>query len=225
MRIPTGISGIDTLLEGGIPIGCITELVGEPSTGKSYLALRTIAAAQAQGKTCLLIDTECSYDARWAQRHGVEISSLIVAQPTFFEQAEAIITEAITSKCCDLLIIDSLDALVSRLSGTAFSQSVNPYEASKVLFALIPKLHTLLEIFGTTCLIISQYRQRGASFQSLANGLMREHADVRALLTASDPSEFASSSECESSRSQRFTFTLKRNNITRTLSSATFRIE
>lgn len=195
MRIPTGISGIDTLLEGGIPTGCITELVGEPSTGKSYLALRTIAAAQAQGKTCLLIDTECSYDARWAQHLGVDASSLMVVQPSLFEQAEAMISEALTGHLCDLLVIDSLDALAARLAGTPLFQTGDPYHSTRILARFIPQLHSYVEIANAACIITSQYRQMGENFKSLGNHLMREHADIRVLLTGEYP---------------QFAFTLKR---------------
>lgn len=221
MRTPTGISDIDALLGGGVTSGGITELVGESSTGKSYLALRTIAAAQAQGKTCLLIDTECSYDARWAKHLGVEISALMVAQPTIFEQAEAIITEALTGRLCDLLVIDSLDALVSRLSGTPFANSDNPYEASQVLFRFIPQLHTYLEIADAAGLVITQYRQRGANFYTLANGLMREHATTRALLTTSAPQIY---SEAYDPASLTYQFHLKRHNSAPALGTASFRI-
>lgn len=194
-------------------MGSITELVGEPSTGKSYLALRTIAAAQQQGKTCLLIDSECSYDARWAQRIGVEISGIMVAQPTVFEQAEAIITEALGNRLCDLLVIDSLDALVPRLSGTSLSTPQSPYEVSHILNRFIPQLRTLTEIADAACLITSQYRQRGDEYYSLANGLMREHASVRALLSA------------DSEDSTLFKFELKRHNFSHHLGAAFYHID
>ena len=77
----TGVLPLDVLLGGGIPKGRVTEFYGDFSTLKSYVALKTIAVAQSQGGTCVLIDTEHSFDPEWAESLGVDIEKLIVQHP------------------------------------------------------------------------------------------------------------------------------------------------
>ena len=111
--ISTGSLTLDCALGiGGIPRGRIVECSGLESSGKSLLALRTIAQAQANNMFTAYIDIEQTFDRSWAQLQGVNVDDLIVSQPTTMEQAFKIVTELVNTKVVDLIVIDSIGALL-----------------------------------------------------------------------------------------------------------------
>lgn len=109
----TGVLPIDILLGGGIPKGRITEFYGDFSTLKSYVALKTVAEAQREGGTCVLIDTEHSFDPDWAESLGVDIDKLIVQHPETGEMAVDV-TEAFIRAKVDLIVWDSVAATLPK---------------------------------------------------------------------------------------------------------------
>lgn len=172
--IPTGIAAIDeALILGGIPGGHITELLGEESTGKSWLTLRIIASAQQAGKVCMLLDTEGAFDACWATKNGVDTTALVVVRPSTIEQTRCIIDEALFGRCCDVLVIDSLDGLAVRQAGKSI---ITPF------YTFLPHLHTLVEALGTVCVVTNHLTVHNGVPTSFANDLMREYATIRATL-------------------------------------------
>jgi recombination protein RecA len=109
--IPTGSLSLDIALGGrGIPRGRVTELFGPESSGKTTLALHTIASAQRTG-VAAFIDAEHALDTTWAKRIGVDVSSLLVSQPDTGEQALDIAEMLIRSNSVDVIVIDSVAAL------------------------------------------------------------------------------------------------------------------
>lgn len=114
--IPTGIISVDrkVLGVGGIPKGRLTEIIGPESSGKTTMALNTIAEAQSRGETAAFIDVEHALDASWAARLGVDINKLFVAQPDYGEQALQIAERLIDSKAFGIIVIDSVAALSPR---------------------------------------------------------------------------------------------------------------
>jgi recombination protein RecA len=113
--IPTGSLGLDIALGiGGLPRGRIVEIYGPESSGKTTLALHAIAEAQKGGGTAAFVDAEHALDPVYAKKLGVDIDNLIVSQPDTGEQALEIVDTLVRSNAIDVLVIDSVAALVPR---------------------------------------------------------------------------------------------------------------
>ena len=113
--IPSGSLSVDAALGvGGFPRGRLVEIYGPESSGKTTLALSTIAQAQKQGGVAAFIDAEHAMDPIYAQKLGVDIDNLLVSQPDSGEQALQIADVLITSGAIDILVVDSVAALVPR---------------------------------------------------------------------------------------------------------------
>lgn len=113
--IPTGSLAVDIALGvGGLPIGRITEIYGPESSGKTTLCLHTIAEAQRRGGICAFIDMEHALDPVYAQKIGVDVNNLYVAQPDTAEQALEICEVLVRSGALDVIVLDSVAALVPR---------------------------------------------------------------------------------------------------------------
>jgi len=113
--IPTGIMALDTALGvGGIPKGRIIEIFGPESAGKTTVCLSIIAEAQKKGGTAAFIDAEHALDPEWAKKLGVKLDDLLVSQPDTGEQALEIAETLIRSGGVDLIVIDSVAALVPK---------------------------------------------------------------------------------------------------------------
>src|SRR5216110_3522242 len=113
--ISTGSLGLDIALGiGGLPRGRIVEIYGPESSGKTTLALHVIAEAQRGGGTCAFIDAEHALDPAYAKKLGVDIDNLLISQPDAGEQALEIVDTLVRSGAIDVLVIDSVAALVPR---------------------------------------------------------------------------------------------------------------
>ncbi len=113
--IPTGSLSLDIALgTGGIPRGRITEIFGPESSGKTTLCQHIIAEAQSLGGTCAFVDMEHALDPSYASRCGVDIDNLLISQPDMGEQALEITETLVRSGAVDIIVIDSVAALVPR---------------------------------------------------------------------------------------------------------------
>ena len=113
--IPTGIVSVDLALGvGGLPRGRISEIYGPEASGKTTLTLSTIAQAQKAGGSAALIDAEHALDPVWAQKVGVNLDDLLISQPDTGEQALEITETLIRSGAIDVIVVDSVAALVPR---------------------------------------------------------------------------------------------------------------
>ncbi|MFT5720030.1 MAG: recombination protein RecA [Motiliproteus sp.] len=113
--VSTGSLGLDVALGiGGLPYGRICEIYGPESSGKTTLTLQVIAEAQKQGKTCAFIDAEHALDPIYAEKLGVNIDDLLVSQPDTGEQALEICDMLVRSNTVDVVVVDSVAALVPR---------------------------------------------------------------------------------------------------------------
>ena len=113
--IPTGSLGLDIALGvGGLPRGRVIEIYGPESSGKTTLALHAIAEAQRRGGTAAFVDAEHALDPAYAKKLGVDIDELIVSQPDTGEQALEIVDTLVRSNAIDVLVVDSVAALVPR---------------------------------------------------------------------------------------------------------------
>src|SRR5580692_9352491 len=113
--ISTGSISIDAALGvGGLPRGRVTEVFGPESSGKTTLALHVIAEAQAAGGTAAFIDAEHALDPTYARKLGVDIDNLLVSQPDCGEQALEITNALVASNAVDMIVVDSVAALVPK---------------------------------------------------------------------------------------------------------------
>ncbi|MFL6801093.1 MAG: recombinase RecA, partial [Sphingomicrobium sp.] len=113
--IPTGSLGLDIALGvGGLPRGRVIEIYGPESSGKTTLALHAVAEAQKRGGTAAFVDAEHALDPIYARKLGVNIDELIVSQPDTGEQALEIVDTLVRSNAVDVLVVDSVAALVPR---------------------------------------------------------------------------------------------------------------
>ena len=113
--IPTGAIALDIALgAGGVPRGRVVEIYGPESSGKTTLAQHIIAQAQKMGGVAAFIDAEHAFDPLYAGRCGVDINNLLVSQPDFGEQALEICETLVRSNAVDVIVIDSVAALVPR---------------------------------------------------------------------------------------------------------------
>src|SRR5690242_3381774 len=113
--ISTGALPLDLALGvGGVPRGRVTEIYGPESSGKTTLALHVIAEAQKGGGTCAFIDAEHALDPAYARKLGVDVDNLLISQPDAGEQALEIADTLVRSGAVDVLVVDSVAALVPR---------------------------------------------------------------------------------------------------------------
>jgi recombination protein RecA len=113
--IPSGSLGLDVALGiGGLPRGRIIEIYGPESSGKTTLALHAIAEAQRRGGTCAFVDAEHALDPTYARKLGVDVDNLLISQPDAGEQALEIADTLVRSGAIDVLVVDSVAALVPR---------------------------------------------------------------------------------------------------------------
>ncbi|MBO4955251.1 MAG: DNA recombination/repair protein RecA, partial [Muribaculaceae bacterium] len=113
--IPTGSIGLNWALGvGGFPRGRITEIFGPESSGKTTLAIHAIAQAQKAGGIAAIIDAEHAFDRFYAEKLGVDVNNLLIAQPDNGEQALEIAEQLIRSAAVDILVVDSVAALTPK---------------------------------------------------------------------------------------------------------------
>src|SRR5216117_1635175 len=113
--IPTGALSLDIALGGrGLPRGRIIEIFGQESSGKTTVALHAVANAQRKGGVAAFIDAEHALDPSWAKRLGVDLEALLVSQPGYGEEGLRIAEMLLKSNAVDIIVIDSVAALVPK---------------------------------------------------------------------------------------------------------------
>ena len=166
--IPTGSLALDAALGiGGVPRGRIVEIYGPESSGKTTLALQIIAEAQAAGGIAAFIDAEHALDPSYASRLGVDIDEILISQPDTGEQALEICDMLVRSGAIDVVVIDSVAALVPRaeLEGEMGDTTVGLQ--ARLMSQALRKLAGSLNNTNTTCIFINQLREKiGVMFGS-----------------------------------------------------------
>src|SRR5258708_8982663 len=159
--IPTGTMLIDRALGvGGFPRGRIVEILGPESSGKTTLTLTVIAQAQKRGGLAGFIDVEHALDPQYARRLGVNLDDLLVSQPSSGEEALRICETLIRSNALDVIVIDSVAALVTKaeLEGEIGDATVGAQ--ARLLSAALRKLTALISKARTTCIFTNQIREK-----------------------------------------------------------------
>jgi len=183
--IPTGSVGLDLALGvGGVPRGRIVEIYGPESSGKTTLALTIISNAQRQGGNAVFIDAEHALDAAYAQKLGVDINNLHVAQPDTGEEALEIADHLVRSGAVDVVVIDSVAALVPRAEIEGEMGDSHVGLQARLMSQALRKLTGSINKSRTTVIFINQIRmQIGVMFgnpETTAGGrALKFYASVR----------------------------------------------
>jgi len=159
--IPTGALSLDIALGvGGIPKGRITEIYGPESSGKTTLALHVVAEAQKAGGSAAFIDAEHALDTKYAERLGVDIDNLLVSQPDFGEQALEIAEILIRSGGIDVIVIDSVAALVPKAEIDGNVGDAHVGLQARLMSQAMRKFTGVLSRSNTILIFINQIRMK-----------------------------------------------------------------
>ncbi|URA11306.1 recombinase RecA [Thermospira aquatica] len=159
--IPTGALTLDLALGiGGIPVGRVTEIYGPESSGKTTLTLSIIAECQKRGGICAFIDAEHALDPFYAKSLGVDIDNLYISQPDTGEQALEIVESLIRSNAIDLIVVDSVAALVPRAEIDGDMGDAVMGMQARLMSQALRKLTAILNKTKTALIFINQIRMK-----------------------------------------------------------------
>ena len=159
--IPTGSISLNAALGvGGFPKGRIIEIYGPESSGKTTLAIHAIAEAQKSGGIAAFIDAEHAFDRFYAEKLGVDTSTLLISQPDNGEQALEIADQLIRSAAVDIIVIDSVAALTPKkeIEGEMGDNVVGLH--ARLMSQALRKMTSTLSKTNTTCIFINQLREK-----------------------------------------------------------------
>jgi recombination protein RecA len=159
--VSTGSIGLDAALGiGGLPRGRVVEIYGPESSGKTTVATHVIAEAQKKGGMCAFIDAEHAFDSAYAQKLGVDIDNLLISQPDYGEQALEIADRLILSGALDVVVIDSVAALVPKgeLEGEMGDSKMGLQ--ARLMSQALRKLTATISKTNTICIFINQLREK-----------------------------------------------------------------
>ena len=191
--IPTGSLSLDVALGiGGVPKGRIVEIYGPESSGKTTLALHIVAEAQKKGGEVAFIDAEHALDPIYAEKLGVDIDSLLVSQPDNGEQALEIAEALVRSGALDVLVVDSVAALVPKSEIEGEMGDAQMGAQARLMSQAMRKLTSVVSKAGTTIIFINQLRQKvGVMFgnpETTTGGMaLKFYASVRIDVRRGEP--------------------------------------
>jgi recombination protein RecA len=157
---PTGAVSLDLALGGGIPRGRIIEVYGPESSGKTTLTLHAIAEVQKRGGVAAFIDAEHALDPTYAQKIGVNLDNLLVSQPDNGEQALEIVEALVRSNAVDLVVVDSVAALVPQAEIEGDMGDSHMGLQARLMSQALRKLTAIISKSKTTVIFINQLRMK-----------------------------------------------------------------
>jgi recombination protein RecA len=157
---PTGALSLDLALGGGIPKGRVVEVYGPESSGKTTLTLHAIAEVQKAGGTAAFIDAEHALDPAYAKRIGVDVDNLLLSQPDNGEQALEIVETLVRSNAVDLIVVDSVAALVPRAEIEGDMGDSLPGLQARLMSQALRKLTGIINRSKGTVIFINQIRMK-----------------------------------------------------------------
>ncbi len=159
--ISTGALSLDLALGGrGIPRGRIIEIFGPESSGKTTLALHTVAEAQKQGGVAAFIDAEHALDPSWAKKIGVNLDALLVSQPDSGEQALNIVEMLVRSNAVDIIVVDSVAALIPQAELAGEMGDAHVGLQARLMSQAMRKLTSIINRTRTVLVFINQIREK-----------------------------------------------------------------
>jgi recombination protein RecA len=183
--VSTGSLGLDIALGvGGLPRGRVVEIYGPESSGKTTLALHTIAEAQKKGGVCAFVDAEHALDPIYARKLGVNLDDLLISQPDAGEQALEIADTLVRSGAVDVLVVDSVAALVPRSELEGEMGEVQPGQQARLMSQALRKLTSSISRSKTLVIFINQIRMKigvmyGSPETTTGGNALKFYASVR----------------------------------------------
>jgi recombination protein RecA len=183
--VSSGSLGLDIALGiGGLPRGRVVEIYGPESSGKTTLALHAVAEGQKKGGTCAFIDAEHALDPIYARRLGVKIDDLLISQPDTGEQALEIADTLVRSGAIDVLVIDSVAALVPRAELEGEMGDSQPGLQARLMSQALRKLTASINRSNTMVIFINQIRMKigvmyGSPETTTGGNALKFYASVR----------------------------------------------
>src|ERR1700754_4561861 len=183
--VSTGSLSLDIALGiGGLPKGRVVEIYGPESSGKTTLALQTIAEAQRRGGICAFIDAEHALDPVYARKLGVDIDELLISQPDTGEQALEIADTLVRSGAVEVLVIDSVAALVPKAELEGEMGDSNPGMQARLMSQALRKLTASINRSNTMVIFINQIRMKigvmyGSPETTTGGNALKFYASVR----------------------------------------------
>ena len=183
--ISTGSLGLDIALGiGGLPRGRVIEIFGPESSGKTTLALHCVAEAQKKGGVCAFIDAEHALDPIYAKKLGVKLDDLLISQPDTGEQALEIADTLVRSGAIDVLVIDSVAALVPRAELEGEMGESQPGMQARLMSQALRKLTASISRSNTMVIFINQIRMKigvmyGSPETTTGGNALKFYASVR----------------------------------------------
>jgi recombination protein RecA len=183
--VPSGSIGLDIALGvGGLPRGRVVEIYGPESSGKTTLALHTVAEAQKKGGICAFVDAEHALDPIYARKLGVNVDELLISQPDHGEQALEIADTLVRSGSIDVLVIDSVAALVPRSELEGEMGDVQPGSQARLMSQALRKLTASINKSNTMVIFINQIRMKigvmyGSPETTTGGNALKFYASVR----------------------------------------------
>jgi len=156
----TGALSLDLALGGGIPRGRVVEIYGPESSGKTTLTLHAIAEVQRNGGTAAFIDAEHALDPSYAKRIGVDVDNLLLSQPDNGEQALEIVETLVRSNAVDIIVVDSVAALVPRAEIEGDMGDSLPGLQARLMSQALRKLTAVINRSKATVIFINQIRMK-----------------------------------------------------------------
>ena len=159
--IPTGSLGLDIALGiGGVPRGRVVEIYGPESSGKTTLTMHCIAEAQKKGGLAAFIDAEHAFDKAYAEKLGIDTENLLISQPDNGEQALEITEHLIRSGAIDIIVVDSVAALVPKAELEGEMGDSKMGLQARLMSQALRKLTGAINKSGCTCIFINQLREK-----------------------------------------------------------------
>ncbi|HUC79114.1 MAG TPA: recombinase RecA [Candidatus Saccharimonadales bacterium] len=158
--VPTGCLSLDIALGGGFPKGRVVEIYGPESSGKTTVTLHAIAAVQRSGGTAAFIDAEHALDPEYAKRIGVDVDNLLISQPDNGEQALEIVETLVRSNAVDIIVIDSVAALVPRAEIEGDMGDSLPGLQARLMSQALRKLTGVISKSRATVIFVNQIRMK-----------------------------------------------------------------
>ena len=183
--VPSGSLGLDIALGiGGLPRGRVVEIFGPESSGKTTLALHTVAEAQKKGGTCAFIDAEHALDPIYARKLGVNLDDLLISQPDAGEQALEIADTLVRSGAIDVLVVDSVAALTPRAELDGEMGDSQPGMQARLMSQALRKLTASISKSNTMVIFINQIRMKigvmyGSPETTTGGNALKFYASVR----------------------------------------------
>jgi len=159
--VSTGSIGLDVALGvGGLPRGRIIEIYGPESSGKTTVAIHVIAEAQKKGGMCAIVDAEHAFDSAYAKKLGVDVDNLLISQPDYGEQGLEIADRLILSGALDVVVIDSVAALVPKGELEGEMGDTKMGLQARLMSQALRKLTATISKTNTICIFINQLREK-----------------------------------------------------------------